>query len=282
MAGVAARVAGATTLAVLAGGLALPPRRVRTIGITTDLGTVPLQDDLPTVLAEHLDPDGDGLVPRMDTVALWGRARLRLGRSPWLPARMVTRHRVGRDFASDIDLTWYGQPILHVVDAYVKGRGFAGRAGRPDLGHEIDQGANLFLWCEATLFPSTFATGSPARARLEKNGTVRLDVPLGSTTDSAWLRFEHGHPRRFSALRYKGVGGEKVWWHVDMYGWSPVDGIRLPERIVVTWQDEGRPWFRLSVDGFAANVHVDEHLEAVGTGTGWEESTDELWQGRPA
>jgi hypothetical protein len=254
-------VAGVAALAAIAAGFAVLPPRRRAVGVTSDLGSVPLMDDLPTILAEHLDPDGDGQVPRMDTAVLWGRAKLRLGRSPWLAARMVTRHRVGRDFASEIDLTWYGRTVLHVVDAYVGGHGIAGDAARPEIGVEIDQGANLFLWCEAALIPSAFAAGSPVRAQQEQDGTIRLDIPLGpTTTNTAWLRFENGHPRRFSAPRYKGVGGERVWWHVDMYGWQPVDGIWLPERIVVTWQDEGRPWFRLDIDGYAANVHVDEHF----------------------
>ena len=258
-------VAGVTAVAAFAAGFAVTPRRQRAVGVTTDLGSVPLMDDLPAILAEHLDPDHDGRVPRMDTVALWGRVKLRLGRSPWLAARMVTRHRVGRDVASEIDLTWYGRKVMHVVDAYVGGHGITGRASRPDTGDKVDQGADLFLWCEAALIPAAFATGSPVRARLEHNGTVRLDVPLGPTTDTAWLRFESGRPRRFSALRYKGVEGDKVWWHVDMLGWQPVDGIWLPERFLVTWQDEGRPWFRLDVDGFAANVHVGEHLDEVAT-----------------
>lgn len=261
---VKAGAAGVAAIATVAAGFAVPPRPAARVGITRDLGTVPLRADLPAVLAEHLDPDGDGLVPRMDTVAMWGRVKLRLGRSPWLAARMVTRHRVGSDFVSDIDLTWYGRTVLRAVDAYVGRRGIAGPTNRPDLGAEIDQGTNMFLWCEAALIPSAFAVGSPVHAGPDHDA-VRLEVPFGSKTDTAWLRFEDGRPRRFSALRYKGVGGEKVWWHVDMYDWWPVDGIWLPRRLVVSWQDEGRPWFRLKVDGFAANVAVDAHMDAVAT-----------------
>lgn len=247
----------------VAAGFAVRPRPITDVGTTHNRGFVPLDENVPALLAQHLDIDGDGQVPRMDTVALWGRATLRLGRSPWLPARMLTRHRVGRDFASDIRVTWFGRSVLEVVDAYVCRRGMAGPVQRPDVGDEIDQGANLFLWSEGLLIPSVFADGTPVKAVEDSTATVRLEMPFGSSTDTAWLYFADGHPHRFSALRYKRIGGEKIWWHVDMRGWFLVDGITLPQQIEVTWEDEGRPWFRLDIDGFAANVDVDMRLNQV-------------------
>ncbi len=250
-------------IASLAAGFAVRPRSCAAPGASRDRGLVALDAHVPPLLARHLDIDGDGRVPRMDTVALWGGATLRIGRSPWLPVRMLTRHRVGRDFASDIGVTWYGRSVLEVVDAYVGGRGMAGPVQRPDVGDKIDQGANLFLWSEGLLIPSVFADGTPVKAVEEGTATIRLEVPFGSGTDTAWLHFADGHLHRFSALRYKRIGGEKIWWHVDMRGWFLADGITLPEQIDVTWEDEGRPWFRLDVDGFAANVDVDMRLNQV-------------------
>lgn len=247
-------VAGAASLAA---GFAVRPRPPAPVGKTHDRGVVALDASLPTLLAQHLDVDQDGLVPRMDTIALWGRAKVRIGRSPWLPVRMLTRHRVGHDFASDINVTWYGRTVLEVIDAYVRGRGMAGPERRPDVGDEIDQGANLFLWSEGVLIPSVFADGTPVKAVEDDLATIRLEVPFHTSTDSAWLHFAGAHPRRFSALRHKGPGGDKVWWHVDMRDWFLVDGITLPRHIEVTWEDDGRPWFRLDVDGFAANVDLD-------------------------
>jgi hypothetical protein len=256
-------VMAAGVLCAAAAGFAVPPREPAPVGATADRGTVLLSPELPAVLAAHLDPDGDGLVPRMDTIAFWGRPRLRLGGSPWLPAVMYSRHRVGHDFASHIDLTWYGRTLLHVVDAYVDGHGMAGPVRRPDLGDEIDQGANLFLWAEAVLIPSAFAAGTRVRAVAEDASTVRLELPLGTGTDTAWLHFDAARPSRFSALRHRGRGSGKVWWHVDMADWWPVAGILLPQTMSATWADEARPWFRLTLDGFAANVDVDPVLDDV-------------------
>lgn len=247
-------VAGAASVAA---GFGIRPRACTPPGATHDRGLVPLDENVPQLLAQHLDIDRDGYVPRMDTVALWGRARVRIGRVPWIPVRMLTRHRVGHDFASDIHLTWYGRPVVEVVDAYVRGRGMTGRERRADVGDEIDQGANLFLWSEGVLIPSAFAADTRIKAVQDDDTTVRLDVPFRAGTDSAILRFAGPHPARFSALRHKEIGGSKVWWHVDMRDWFVVDDIALPRHIDVTWEDEAQPWFRLDVDGFAANIDVD-------------------------
>ncbi|NEE00601.1 DUF6544 family protein [Phytoactinopolyspora halotolerans] len=246
-------------------GARVRPRAAAAVGPTRDRGLVQLADGLPTRLTRHLDPDGDGLVPRMDTIALWARPQLRLGRRmPWLWARMLTRHRVGVDFVSDIAPTWAGRTVLDVVDAYVGGHGMAGPIRRPAVGAGIDQGANLFLWAEATLIPSVFTAGSPVKVVDDAWRTVQLTIPAGDATDTALLHFaDDDHPSRFSALRYKGAGGRLVWWHVDMRRWWLTDGIMLPGRIDVTWEDEGRPWFRMDVDGFAANVDVGHRLDAV-------------------
>src|SRR5690606_29408868 len=130
----------------------------------------------------------------------------------------------------------------------------------------------LFLWSEALLIPSVFADGTAVKAVQEDSTTVRLEVPFRDSTDTAWIHFADGHPRRLSALRYKRIGGDKIWWHVDMRDWFLVDGMTLPGEIEVTWEDDGRPWFRLNVEGFAANVdidvnirlnQVDDHIRAV-------------------
>jgi hypothetical protein len=63
----------------MAAGFAVRPRRVRPLAFTADRGSVTLPPDLPP----------------------W----MRLGRSPWLPPRMHTLHRVGHGFASDVSLT---------------------------------------------------------------------------------------------------------------------------------------------------------------------------------
>jgi Family of unknown function (DUF6544) len=257
--GAAAGLAAAGAL-----GFAVPPCPPSALRPGPDLGRVRLRKDLPRLLRDHLDPDGDGLVPKLETMALWGRPKMRRGPGPWLPLRMRNIHRIGHDIVSDLDLTWYGRPVLHIVDAFVDGHGLSRIGGHDIVGDDIDQGANLFLWAEAALVPSVFAEGGPVTAEQEDPWTVRLTVPLGAGTDTAWLRFSDGHPSRFFALRYKGQGGDtKIWWHVDFADWRVLHGIPLAARADVIWEDEGRPWLRWDQAGFAPNVAIDRRLAEV-------------------
>lgn len=246
-----------------AAGFAVRPRPANTTtAVGEDRGTVPLATDIPPLLRQHLDVDGDGHVPRMDSVGLWARPRLRIGPSPWLHATMRSL-RSGAEFVNDIDVTWYGRPALHVIDAYVDGHGITRVANRSMVNSEIDQGANLFLWSEAVLIPAEFAEGTRLRASQEDSWTVRLEVPFQDQVETAWLAFAGGVPRRFSALRYKQRGAPKVWWYVDFGEWRIVHGIRMPMQIDVAWADEGRPWMTVQLDSFASNIDVHQRITEV-------------------
>jgi hypothetical protein len=85
----------------------------------------PLPDHLPRVLREHLDVDGDGLVPHMDTVELWGRGRMRVASGVWLPLRMRTLHQLGHAFVPDIELSWHGRTVVSATEAFVDGQGWS-------------------------------------------------------------------------------------------------------------------------------------------------------------
>lgn len=165
------RLAGSTkrrsmaVAAIVLGGLAaagvgflIRPRREASPLQSVDAGRVRLRDDLPLLLRAHLDPDGDGWVPRMDTHAIWSRPYMRRGPLPPVPLR-TGRYRRG---------------------------------------------------------PGDRALGRRPR---------RSDCSVCG-----------GAPRRFSALRYKRVGGRKVWWHVDYSEWFLEDGIAVPGE----WMSPGR------------------------------------------
>jgi hypothetical protein len=188
---------------------------------------------------------------------------MRRGSLPPLPLRMRSVSRVGESFVNDIEMVWYGRPVLRVIDAFVDGRGITRIGPKAVLGEEIDQGANLFLWSEAFFVPSAFREGTPVAAEQVGTDEIRLSVPFGAGRDSATVRFAAGHPSRFSALRYKKVGQPKIWWHVDYSKWFVKEGIAVPQRIEVTWEDERKPWLSFNLDGFAANVEAEPRLRQV-------------------
>lgn len=261
-----ALVAGASVAAVAGTGIAgfaVAPRPFRGPDGAHNLGEMELATDLPALLARHLDPNGDGRVPRIESAAIWGRGKMRLGMVSGIPVRMVSIHRTGVAFAADIDVTWWGLPIFHAVDADIGGHGMSRIGSHGIVGSEIDQAGNLFMWCEAILFPSVFAGDSKVVAEAEGKDGVRLSLPLGDGTDMAYMQFEAGHPRRFSALRYREIGKPKIPWRVDYFGWDNRFGITLPERIEATWEDLGRPYFSLNLEGFAANIDSGPRLAEV-------------------
>ena len=250
-------------LAAAGSGFLIRPRRESSPLQSVDAGRVRLGDDLPSLLRAHLDPDGDGWVPRMDTHAMWSRPYMRRGPLPPVPLRMKSLARVGESFVNDIEVAWFGRPVLRVVDAFVEGHGITRIGSRSVIGEEIDQGANLFLWAEALLVPSAFGEGGSVAVEQIGTDEIRLIVPLGAGHDEATVRFAEGHPRRFSALRYKRVGGPKLWWHVDYSEWFLQDGIAVPRRMDVSWEDERRPWLSLELEGFAFNVQAEPRLRQV-------------------
>ena len=223
----------------------------------------PLNEDLPGVLRAHLDVDGDGLVPRMDTVGLWGRGRMRAAPGVWLPLRMRTQHELGHAFVADIELCWHSRAAVSATEALVDGRGLSQQGPAVSLGPEIDQGAGLFLWSEAILIPSVYATDRAPSVEEVAPGRLALDLPIGAQREPAVLEFDEGRPARFRARRCKSVGGEQVDWEVTYTGWRTVSGVPLPDHVEVRWADEAGPRLRFDRDGFAATIDVAPRIEEI-------------------
>jgi nucleoid-associated protein YgaU len=49
-------------------------------------------------------------------------------------------------------------------------------------------------------------------------------------------------------------------WRIGYQQWRRFEAGLYPSRITVTWEDRGRPWFVLDVDGVMVNVPVPEQL----------------------
>jgi hypothetical protein len=262
-AGRTAVLGGAAVAAVAVSGFVRPASPFPGRPSGPAMAPVALPDHLPEVLRRHLDVDGDGRVPGMATVELWGRGRMRVAPGVWLPLRMRTQHRLGEAFVPDIELHWHERTVVRATEAFVDGRGWSQQGPNLTVGPEIDQGANLFLWSEALLIPALYATARAPTVEELGPGRLQLGLPFGDGVERTVLRFAGTHPARFSAQRYKGVGYGKVDWHVSYAGWREVEGLRLPDRVEVRWGDEPGPWFRFERDGFAANVDVGRRLAEV-------------------
>jgi len=258
----AAALAAAGLGAAGAAGLKVPARRT-SAPVGHDRGTVVIPPDLPAPLRLHLDPRGRGTTPRIDTIEMWSRPWMRLGRMPFVRGQMRTRGEVGRAFVNDIAVTWFGAKTLRVIDAFVGGQGLTRIGGRSTVGPEIDQAANHFLWACSILAPSLFATEPRITAEAIDDGSVLLAVPSGSGVETARLEFAGGTLASYYALRHKQKGGPRIGWRVSYEGWHEASGIMLPARISVAWDDDTGPWFVMDIDSFTANADLEGRPDAV-------------------
>lgn len=261
---IAAALAAAGLGAAGAAGLKVPARRPAGPP-SRDRGRVVIPPDLPEPLRRHLDPWGRGTTPRIDTIEIWSRPWLRLGKMPFVRGQMRTRIETGRGFVNDIAVTWFGAKTLRVIDAFVAGQGLTQVGGRSAVGPEIDQAANHFLWSSGLLAPSLFATEPRLSAEAGGEDAVLLTIPFGAGTDSARLDFQDGVLSSYYALRHKQKGGPRIGWRVTYEGWHEEAGIMLPARISVAWDDDAGPWFVMDLEAFTANADLEGRLEDVAT-----------------
>ena len=215
--------------------------------------------ELPAPVVRHYRLAFGAHFPHVQTALFLGRSRIRTGL--WMPMRFAAYHRLGYDFVRRMEVTWFNIPFLKGVDSYVDGAGVMNINGAITKGPEIDQGANLAMWCEALIFPSALNVPGVRWTSMDRDSAI-LTFPFGDETDQAVIYFDPvtGFMRRCSAWRYKAGGDSKVQWHVTYLGWRQMGAFRFPERVQVEWQNEDGPWFVAEIDEVVLNVDVSEAL----------------------
>jgi hypothetical protein len=254
-------------LGVLAGagwvGLQVSPSNLPPpIDEPQDLGTVEIPSDLPAPVRRYFQVALGDRSPRIESLIVYGRARANFG--IWLPLRYRLTHRPGCDFERYMEVTWFGLPVLKAIDRYVHGVGMTGPVGRAATGPAIDQGANMILWAEVPLMPSLWITDRRIRWEAVDDTTARLIFPFGDGEDELTVYFdpESGLIARVTALRYRDEKSGKIPWRVDFPTWQTVNGVKLPARIAVTWEDQGKPWSYWNIEDVYWNVDISKTLPA--------------------
>jgi hypothetical protein len=225
-----------------------------------DLGIVEIPTGLPAPVRRYFQVALGDQSPRIESLVVYGRARANFGL--WLPLRYRLVHRPGYDFERYMEVTWFGLPVLKAIDRYVDGVGMTGPVGRAATGPAIDQGANMILWAEAPLMPSLWITDRRIRWEAVDDTTARLRFPFGDGEDELMVHFdpENGLVARMTALRYRDEVSGKIPWHVDFLSWQTVNGVKLPARIAVTWEDQGEPWSYWNLEDIYWNVDISKML----------------------
>jgi hypothetical protein len=251
----------AGSLAALIGlgwlGLQIPPPPWQLS--TTDSqkgGSVALPPDLPAPMQRYLQTVAGTQLPRITSAVLTGRARANFG--VWMPVRFRLYHRTGYDFRREMEITWFGFPIMQALDQYVNGQGMTGPVGKADTGSRVDQGSNMILWAEAAFFPALYVTDPRIRWEGIDDHSARLYFPFGDAEDELLFHFDpqSGLISHQTARRYRGMSGDKLPWRTDFLRWQTVNGLTIPARISVTWEDQGQPWSYWDFEQVAWNVEM--------------------------
>ena len=242
-------------------GLQIPPRIVAPInGKSQALGGVRIPENLPAPVIRYLHLALGEHAPRIESAVFWGSAQANFG--VWMPMRFQLYHRVGYDFRREMQITWFGFPVLKALDQYVNGKGLTGLVGRADTGVRVDQGSNMILFAEGPLYPAIFVTDPRIRWEAIDETSAQLFFPFGAEEDSMTVYFDAQTDliTKMTALRYFGANGEKEPWRVDFLSWQVVDGMTIPARSAITWEKQGKPWSYWDITGVTWNVDLSTVL----------------------
>ena len=141
--------------------------------------------------------------------------------------------------------------------------GLFGPLNVADSVEKFDQGQNLALWAEAAYTtPSVLVLDPRVRWEPIDNTSARLLVPFGDSEDSLRVEFdpETGLITQMSGMRYRDQEETKTPWRGEYSDWRAVRGIKVPHRVVGTWEDWEEPYVILEIEGAEYNVDVSEKI----------------------
>jgi hypothetical protein len=213
---------------------------------TGELDVTELHSELPEPVYRHFHATLGEEVPQIETSVVWGRGDFNFN-GLWAHVRFKSYHDPGRAFLRDQEITWFGMPVLRGADAYLEGKGSLDITGPFGLlnisgsGEKFDQGQNLAMWAEAPYTtPSVLVLDPRVRWEPIDDTSARLIVPLGEQEeDSLRVEFdpETGLMTRMSGMRYRGQEETKTPWSGEYSDWGTARGIKVPHRLVGTWED---------------------------------------------
>lgn len=209
-----------------------------------ELQTISLPVGLPSPVELFYRARYGETIPVIDTAVISGRGTLKLG-GMLLPIRFRFVHEAGKNFRSDIDMTFFGMPTLHASELYLDGHGRGVTPGGVNEGEAwFDQSANIRMWAEAIdWFPSVLLTNPMVKWEPIDENTALLIVPLGESQDHLIVRFDpHNHTVTFiEAMKYKTANAKVLW----------INGI---------WMDDGKRWLHMNIEETLFNVDVHDYI----------------------
>jgi len=236
---------------------------------TRELGTAELPPGMPEPVERHFRATLGERVPRIDSAVVRGRADFKV-KGLWTPMRFKSYNIAGQGFRRDMEITWFGMPVLKGTDAYIGGKGSLEITGLVNLtsrGENIDQGQNLAMWAEAPFTtPSALVLDPRVRWEPIDATSARLIVPFGDREEILTAEFDPktGLMRSISGMRYRDREETKTPWRGEFSNWRAAHGIRVPHRNVAIWEDVQEPYGIFEVEGVEYGVAVSQQIPGVG------------------
>lgn len=251
-------------VALAAVGLSVRPRPLPVEGESLDLGQATLATDLPAPVARFAAEVAAEGLPRIETAMISGDGVIRRG-PVTIPMRFRGEYRPAKEYCRDMEMTWFGLPVVRGLDTWAGGVGKMTVMGETSVGPDMDQGANMAAFAEALWMPSVLLTDPRVRWEAVDATHARLVFPFKDGTDSMTYTFdaETGRPVGSTAMRFKAGEKEKTEWITRTLEWGTVGGRLTPVRVDARWGDEDRPWAEFVIREIALNVPVPA-LDAAG------------------
>ena len=233
---------------------------------TTDASTsstdiLELPDTVPPAFRRLAHSLFGPTIPNVTTFSMRGPARMRIGRSPWIPLHAATYHRIGRGFAAEFDVAVGGRRVFSGTDSFLDGRGRSSMGGNVlPASPQRDQSANAFRWLEAGLLPASWLTPG---LRLEEvdDLTLRLITPEDGTPITWRLDPRTGMPWRLEAPRWRDDADRMILWRGDLGPWRDFGPMVWFTSVEATWADQARPWLSWTIDHVEPGAVVDAVLD---------------------
>ncbi len=231
---------------------------------------VPLPAGLPAPVERYYRTLYGDSVPLITSAVITGRGTMRPAGPVDIPVRFRFTHQAGQSYRHYFEATFFGASFLRVNEHFLDGHGrleFPEFMGGVTAGANVDQGANLALWAEASWFPALWATDERVRWEAVDDQTALLSVPFGNTRETFVVRFdpETGLMTLMESMRFRGVTDtKKILWLNEVVAWAAVDGQRMGVTGAVTWFDQRTPWTTLTVESVVFNSDVADYVRQTG------------------
>jgi hypothetical protein len=238
-------------------GLLVRPRTFVVTDVSKDHGSSRLTTDLPAPVARFAKEVAAEGLPRIDTAAITGSGVIRRGPMT-IPMRFKGEYRPAREYRREMEMTWFGIPVVKGLDTWAVGKGRMEVMGKVWEGPDLDQGSNMASFAEALWMPSVLLTDARVRWEAIDDTHARCVFPFEDGTDSMTYTFdeETGRPVSATAMRYKAGEPHKTEWITRTLEWGTIDGRLTPVRVDARWGDEERPWAEFVIEHIALNAPV--------------------------